>query len=258
VLVNSCDSTNFFAMDQNAFKLMEKFCECPQAKNLIKLQTIPLGVTVGDFSLPTTVSDGVRKRSLEDVFIYIPKSSTDKKKVTELAFELFNSIGLKNIIDIHVRANTLSMDLFAREVELQEQRLHKGYLQLLQNCQKKWRVDQEVIDTEKALQMLNDEDKLIAEDIACHTDTYRLQWINLYQPDYCKDHQEDLRSCSAKPEQLCHADKMQQMPEEQAEQIRLQRLCALFSKFSEHAKKLFTPKVKQICPKVLSGKRMEL
>jgi hypothetical protein len=259
MLVSSCNSSNFFALDYNAFKLMETFCKCPQAVDLINLETTVVRVIVGDFSITATdvfINDDTRK--IERKMINIPEQRTSEGRITGLAFEVFNCLGLNNAHNIISRAKTISMDLFAREMELQESGQTKGYVPLLQNCQKEWGVDQKRIDTKILHKDWNEEDELIQQEIQCHTDIYRLQWIKLYQDTYCNNNSEDLRSCKTKPHQLCDAEKLSRIDKKEKSKIVSQRFCALFPLFSEQAKKTLMELVQKTCPGVLLGKHFDL
>jgi hypothetical protein len=254
--VSFCYPTSFVAIGREAFKVMEHFCACPEAKNLISEQTVPVEVTVGNFSnAKTDFYIGLKSRDIEKAVIKIPKSETNENKVTGLAFEILNF--LTPIMPESILGAPVSMDRFARERELEDIRAtEKQFPQLLQNCQKEWGVDQKQIN--KLFQEINDQDSLIEQEIECHTDAYRRQWIKLYQKTYCKDHPEDLRSCKTTPQQLCNHDKLKQMPEEEMNKILIKRLCAFFPQFSERGKEPYSNVVQKFCPEILAKEHLEL
>jgi hypothetical protein len=251
-MLSPCNTSNFFTHDKNAFTLMETFCKCPMARDLINLVTTPLEVTVGDFS--TAQTDHVfYNKTLEMNLIKIPEQRTEEGRITGLAFEVFNVLGASNTSTLVFKGATMSMDLFAREAELQELRRTRGYGPLLQSCQKEWGISQKLIDRQTLYQDWNEEDHLIEQEIACHTDGYRLQWIKLHQNIYCKNHPEDLRSCETKPDQLCDKEN----PEEKARTI-LQRFCTLFPQLSERSQERHKALMKEVCPEMPYEQHVDL
>jgi hypothetical protein len=258
--VTACNNPNFFAMNDLSAQLMEQFCSCPDAKAIAALfaKNQLILVEVGAASFAST-----HNHYQEDFFgnlygtnslIQIPEQQSNASRIVDLAFEIFNTHGSKQFgTDLALaKKGELSMDQYARKLELQEISSVKGFPPLLQACLAKWGMDPQLIDYRQKQLSLKDEDLLNTQEIECHTDWYRKQWMERYKEAYCAKHPDDIRSCQTLPEQLCDYGQFQQMPPEENMPILINRLCTYFPKFSEEAKKIYEASVLKFCPDKLN------
>jgi hypothetical protein len=260
MIVSSCNNSNFFALDELSVQLMENFCACSEAKDVIAsfTQNVSVEVEVSNISRATTIRDYAKGLSgnlfLVKALIKIPEHPQYSSRIRDLAFEVFNTGNKTSEALILAQKGELSMDLYAQKKEIDEFKSTKIHVQLLQKCQNIWELDQSRINILKNYNNFEEADDLNAQEIECHTDTYRMEWIELYQEEYCTKYPEDSRSCQARIEQFCDYYKLYEMPKEERMQIIMKRLCALFSKFSSNAKKFYAFNVKKFCPKILESK----
>jgi hypothetical protein len=262
MLVPGCNR-NFLAMNDLSAQLMEQFCSCPEAKIAVDAftKTAPIEVEVGDISLAISIqrskSDAFGQFFLEKSMIKIPEHETNSTRLNDLAFEIFNTQQNEQYDNFCALAETgkIGMDLFALQTELDEfNSLKNGYVPLIQKCQAKWKLDSEAIEEMNHYNLVDEKDHLIIQEIECHTDMYRIQWIINFKERYCKEHPEDLRSCETQLEQLCDSYEMTAVDEE----ISTMRACTLFSEFSEKGKKLYEDIVKKYCEEKLQPSKIEL
>jgi uncharacterized protein YciW len=261
MIVPSCNNSNFFALNDLSVQLMEKFCACSEAKDVIAsfTQYVPVEVEVSNTSRATTFRHHA-KGLFGDLFlvralIKIPEHPENSSRIHDLAFEVYNTEDKTSEALILAQNGELSMDLYAQKTELSEFKSTKRHVQLLQNCQNIWELDQSRINIFQNYHNLEEADVLNAQEIECHTDTYRIEWIKFEQKKYCIKHPEDSRSCQARLDQFCDYYKLHEKPREERKEIIMKRLCALFSKFSSNAKELYESNVKKFCPEKLESKK---
>jgi hypothetical protein len=253
MLVPLCEAPKFTALNNDAVELMIQFCGCPTAKTLISSisEAIPIEVDVGNFPTASTLFnyDDVYKKT--DTKIEIPENQINDR-LSLLAYEIFNVKGneqQEKYIVGAAEAGEMNIDLYAQEKELLERNVTKNLVQLLQKCQTNWDIEESAIEKYQDLFKFDEKDYLIYQDVTCHTDRLRLEWIEYYQNKYCKKHPEDIGSCQRT--HLCDYHKLKQLPKEESRQYILARLCSVFSSFSQQAKQAFTPLVTKFCPEEL-------
>ena len=231
MLVSMCNSSNFLAMNEQSIYLMDKFCSCPVAKAVIDALAVPVEVEVGSKRIAVTFrqqENGIYAKAA----IKIPIKADNSTKINNLAYEIFNTQkdNQEDLLALVLKGE-IGMDHYALKKELHEANFIKKYVDLIQKCQEKWELDPEMLSGMREFVQLELEDQLMSQEAECHTDMYRLHWLDTFKGLYCQKHPNDFLSCKIKREELCDIYKLQEMPFEQRVDCRKKIMHSFFKIF---------------------------
>lgn len=250
-----CQLSNVFA-NQQAFALIENFCSCPEAKNILTQLQVPLYFQVGKFPYPArteTTSDNLYKPKKS--LITISKSDPEATQINNVSFELFNALAdatqKRQNFFLSAEKGEIGMDDYARTVEESEFNVLKKSGVLNENCHF-WGFKQKLsLSDRTVMKNLNAEEILWQQDLECHTDKIRLRWIDRFKTAYCQKRPEDHRSCETEKSQLCDRYEVNQLPEKQRSDFLDKRLCERFPSAPQKLQDLFSILIVDKCPEVL-------
>lgn len=218
--------SNVFA-SPDALSLVEKFCSCPAALKLFSSAVKPL------FIISTTQASASFAPAKGHAWIQIPKRELQTKdSLDSLAFEMFNAQNsLGDLIRRGIRSDDgkVGMDTYAIETQMEEHFRTRGIAQLKEQCAEVWDL---APDTRFQDPILD----LFEQEVNCHTDSYRQQWIDNHQTNYCAKHPEDKRSCEVNKEDLCDYLKVLELPEHDRSKLEKERFCKMFPHAHEKVK----------------------
>ncbi len=243
--------------DLSTYEAVEKFLSCPSALKFVQSDSVfkPLyvmpsntlfsprgGLTFGDdYSSPISSEISLPAKSLES-----------DEAVKNLAFEIFNLKTDKSFLLAKAEKGEVGMDEFARAIEIQESEDTKNFVQLREQCSEIW--DLPVDDLDYEFVNMDQETNLFAQEVQCHTDAIRKQWIDKFKKIYCAKHPDDTRSCTAKKKDLCNLQELYKDPNGQnTMEIVTERTCRLFPNASQSVKNYpkFRTIVEAFCPEAL-------
>jgi len=153
----------------------------------------------------------------------------------------------------------MAMDQFARLIEKHETAATHDHIKLLKQCGNHWSMSPE--ELKGYTQIENDliEVYLFLQEIVCHTDHYRKEWIRLYQNTYCANYPADDRSCKTNPADFCSIHVYKRMSgSEQGEFIK-NRTCKLFPHAHESVKNdpYYRGIVQDRCPEAMEKSKKQ-
>lgn len=233
--------------------LVNQFLSCPAAKTLIFSEAIfkPIFIQETKQNIAETLShvNTAHWKPLKMV-ISIP----ERNGVEDLIFEIFNTkidfINLQSRRIKEAKAGNLSMDQFARGIEIDELNHAHEHAALSSQCK--------MLDLPPSF--VNDhldqplEAMLFVEDLECHTDYYRADWIDQYQNAYCIKHPNDARSCTTQKSDLCDRNQLLALPQDEMGKVVKDRICKKFPQAHEDGKRLFQQFVEENCPLTKPGR----
>lgn len=246
---------NVFASPET-LSLVNQYLSCPAAKQLLSSNDIvkPLFIkATEDQNFAETASYYNKDYKPTRVEILIPKSHVKTKEgLGDLVFEIFNA-RTSYVSDQAARlkqaaSGSLSMDAFARNTEISELSHARDHAELRKKCANLKLPPDEVVDHLKDQPI---EVALFAQDVDCHTDIYRSDWIDLYQAAYCAQHPSDTRSCQTTKQALCNHNQMLAMPKQNREKAFKERICKMFPNAHQDVKnhREYRNFVEKTCPK---------
>lgn len=247
-IANYCQTNNVFPVDSMANLLIKSFCSCPSVEPILDSigSSTSIFVEIGDFPHHRI---GFDPQVENEATIEIPeKNLKNQEALSNLAFEIFNAKGLKQMQNIYQEAvkGDMCMEEFSRKIEAQEFLSKEGYDKLIKDCQHFFKIKPEPGKPDLDVQMWNHE-------INCHTDKIRSRWIQNNQKVYCQKHPEDLESCKIKQKDLCDFYKLHNMPFEKQKQIQRQRICEKLPKASSKIKEFYRDKpIENMCRQILN------
>jgi len=228
--------------------LVNQFLSCPAAKTLISSKAIfkPIFIQETKQNIAKTLYH-VNTDHWKPLKMVI--SIPERNGVEDLIFEIFNTkidfINSQSRRVKEAKAGNLSMDQFARGIEIDEFNHAHEHAALSSQCK--------MLDLPPSF--VNDhlkdqpiESALFMEDIECHTDVYRADWIDQYQNIYCIKHPDDARSCTTKKSDLCDRNQLLVLPQDKMEQVLKDRICKKFPQAHEDGKRMYRPFVEENCP----------
>jgi hypothetical protein len=251
-IVPVCGLSNVYAAS-NAVPLMQEFCACPAALDMLKQVNVPVGIQMsadlihGAMMIPSHTKD----HRLSGAAIGISSKFNDKAAVFRLAFEVSNAIQESQQLPFRqaVANGDVSMDDYARNIEVSEINSTRNTLALQLKCSKF--PGFEISGLAKELNALSEEEHLWHQDFRCHTDAYRLQWITQDQETYCRKHPEDIKSCKATVSDLCDMDALNHLPKIKFDELINKRICERYFTAPAYWQDLYRYRVEESCPEIL-------
>lgn len=241
--IPNCRTNNFFAANELAVELGEKFCKCSAARKI--LQNLPSNgftfLEVGDF---------IHSHSNQNR-IYIPnKEVKNGKALSSLAIGIFNVEKSKEFDELldHSAEGAIGMNELAIQMERIEHQSQISQNSLMEKCSEVWNIDSETATLYSTAAQLTHEESLWMQEVECHTDKIRERWIDSIQKEYCQIRPEDLESCMATKDQLCDLYQVVQMPQNEKMSFFSDRACKRITEASENIKELYQPVLKDVCP----------
>lgn len=244
--------------------LLDQFISCPAAKDLIFSNEVmkPLYIEPTKQAFAETVSLFNKDYKPTKLTISIPEQNLNTKEgLSDLFFEIFNAktrfVSEQAATLKAARAGDLSMDQFAKRYEENELKNVHEHSQLRQACRALNLPFDETTDLLKDKPL---EIALFAQDIDCHTDIYRGDWLLDYQKIYCAKHPEDIRSCIAKKSDLCDMDRVLRLPQDKKQRFLKNRICRMFPNANEVVKTYtqYQKFFEKSCPKSRAAGKQEL
>ena len=236
--------------------LTNEFFSCSVAKQLLSSDDIvkPLFIAATqNQNFAETQSFFDKNYKPTKMIILIPESHLRTEAgLGDLFFEIFNAktrfVAQQAYAMKEAASGNLSMDAFARNIEINELTNAHEHATLRKECKDLKFAADEVVDhlKDKPLEVA-----LFAQDTDCHTDIYRSDWIDSYQTAYCARHPNDTRSCKATKNVLCDLNQLLAMPEQKRNNIYKERICTMFSDAHQDVKNdsHYQNFVRQHCPK---------
>ncbi len=218
---------------------VEKFLTCPAALEFVQSDAVfkPLYITSSEaINSPRSELTYTKGASQKESEILLPvKSLKSDEAVKHLAFEIFNLKTNRATLLAKAEKGEMGIEEYARAFETQELEDTKAVIQLREQCSEIWNLPIDDLDYSRANMDL--EANLFAQEIQCHTDDLRRQWIDLFKKVYCSKHPEDLHSCTAKKEDLCNFQEVMKDPNSpKAKKIIIDRTCKLYPSASQSLK----------------------
>ncbi len=228
--------------------LVNQYLSCPAAKKLIFSAAIFKPIFIQESTQEfgyTDIAFNNANGKPREVVISIPKHN----EMENLIFEIFNA----KIDRIHsqsrtvkeAKAGNLSMDQFARSLEMDELSHTDEHAALSREC----RMFDLPYRANKEMQDQSVEMALFALDIECHTDTYRADWLANYRNIYCSKHPEDANSCTTKESDLCDRNQLVALQRDKYEKILKDRICMKYPQAHEDGRRLYRQFFEKNCPK---------
>ncbi len=231
--------------------LVAQFLSCSAASKWISSSEVekPLSIEATKQSFAETITDFDKTYKPKKIKILIPETHLHSNEgLADLVFEIFNAgteyVKLQGATIKKARAGDLSMDQFAKDTETNENRSNRARARLKQQCPEFQLAPSAFELSTEPLEIL-----LFTQDIDCHTDFYRSDWIDLYQKAYCDKHPEEDRSCKTKKSDLCDLDQVERMPQEKKQKIYANRICKLYPQAVESVKTRFQSLFQKHCSK---------
>jgi hypothetical protein len=174
-----------------------------------------------------------------------------------LAIEIFNA----HYSYLHPNLEMKNMDTYARRIEEIEYENTKPHFALIKQCGKTWRLSKKELEQYERAELAHSQPEFhfFHQEIACHTDYYRRQWIDDYQKIYCEKHPEDSRSCEAKKDDFCDLEVFRSLPIFEQDKIEMEKTCKAFPE--AHATVKTHPdilaSILENCPEVLGKEYCE-
>jgi hypothetical protein len=241
----------------DAFSLAERFFSCPAAAKRLDSEEFIKPILIDSQNIPGPKSDIDYDKSNYNpkrATILIPeKHLPSTKALTGLAFEIFNI--KKSAANLNKQANLgdMGMDSFAMQKEDEETRDAKEHFKLIKQCAKPWKLSPKEVEEYMGDYNVSLEVTRFRDEIMCHTDRYRQQWIDLFQKNYCKKHPSDSRSCETKKKDLCDHDQLISMSRSKQLDIAGKRACKMLPQADESVKKdpFIRGLLQEACPEAL-------
>lgn len=237
---------NFIAINCLATELGERFCKCPHANEILKLlpclTELNVGIEGPQVRIRSSNIDPLRAT------IDIPEYSFNSKEAIKgIAFEIFNvqnSVSLLNLVK-ESRLGQIGIDQYALGAEKIEYESLQSYYSLMKKCGKDWLLEEEdlkkISEQSDLFEEQTEEESLLLQEVTCHTDGTREDWIDQIQSHYCKLHPEDGRSCAVSKSDLCDF---------LTSPISNQATCARLSNAAETTKRFFRTQLCRVCPEI--------
>ena len=246
---------NVFASPET-LPLVNQYLSCTAAKQLLSSGDIvkPLFIkATKSQNFAETQSSFNKDYKPTRIEILIPESHLKTKDgLGDLIFEIFNA-KTSYVSDQAERLKAaasghLSMDAFAKSTEISELSSAHDHAELRKQCQNLRLPSDEVVDHLKDQPL---EVALFAQDVDCHMDIYRSDWIDQYQTAYCARHPSDTRSCQVRTSDLCDRNQILAMPKQKREKIYAERICKMFLNAHQDVKnhREYQNFVEKKCPK---------
>ena len=233
--------------------LVTQFFSCPAAQKLLDSDQIikPLFIRSTQYNSPycDIAYDAEWNPRMSTIGIPEWHLKTKRVAISDLMYELLNANASYSRLLKLAAKGEVELDLFAREYEQIEQAATRGRFQLNQECSKGWDLPALSIEADCPDQEIHQ----FNQEIWCHTDAIRRQWIDKFQKIYCEKNPKDERSCKTKRDELCDY----QLPESFGAGALAKRVCKLFP--SAHEKVRIDPEYRKIiashCPEKLLTSR---
>jgi hypothetical protein len=242
-----------------AYPLTERFFSCPQAAKLLDserfikpilidtTQNIAAAITLihwnSDYTTATAAKILIAEEDLQTT-----------QALKNLAFEIFNAQGTsKGFLYQQAILGNVGMDSYARQAEDREASGTQEHYELIKQCGNHWTISPEELEAASLEENEQPEIKLFVEEIYCHTDYYRREWVEKYQTIYCEKHPADNRSCETKKTDLCNLDTVRRMSFAEQTKFSRERICKLFPQAPDTVKNdpYFRAIILGKCPEVL-------
>jgi hypothetical protein len=239
--------------------LAERFFSCPAAAKLFNSERFIKPILIDCHNIMTattkiTLENDITPTSAE-IFIAEEDLQTTKS-LGSLAFEIFNAQIQNFSRGLHQQASlgNVGMDAYARQSEEYEFADTHEYFELIEQCGNQWSMS-----PQEQKEHTNDKNQplevdLFIQEISCHTDLYRQEWVKKYQKIYCEKHPADSRSCEkGKATDLCSLNTVKNMPDADRIEFVRSRICKLFPQAHDTVKN--DPDIRKIvqdrCPELL-------
>lgn len=235
--------------------LVNQYLSCAAAKKLLSSEKIQKPLYIETTKLQNfaeTQSFFDKNYKPTKMKILIPEGRGKTEKLGDLFFEVFNA-GTRYVeeqasIMKDAAGGKLSMDAFARKTEINELKNAHEHAELRLQCQSLKLPPDDVVDH---LMHKSIEVALFAQDADCHTDIYRMDWLDSYQKAYCLNSPNDKRSCKAVKKDLCDLNQVQGLSKHNRNKVYKEQICKLFPQAHKDVKtdSLYQNYVKKNCLK---------
>ncbi|HEV8053045.1 MAG TPA: hypothetical protein VGP47_11175 [Parachlamydiaceae bacterium] len=170
--------------------------------------------------------------------------------ITRLAFEISNVIEASKLTSFmrSTRNGDIGMDEYAAEIELSEINSKKNTYTAQLKCGKHADFEPSVLS--HAMNKLSFEEHLWYQDVECHTDIYRTQWVKEFQKNYCLKNPRDVKSCQTSLKDLCDIYALNKMSKVNHLNMIHKRICERFSTAPPYFQKQFDSIIEETCPEV--------
>jgi len=259
VSISSCSSTALVPIDTAANKLIEHFCKCPAARDLLaqKMGNLvhPLFLSVEDFPYAKTDFGYLETdlTELESATIVIPEHFSKDESLAKLTYELFNCMRDKfTRLNAKAKVGDVSMDRYAIDMEKVQLGHAKASDTVLSKCAGVWKENMAAHymhgDPNKPMDL---EVEAWTQDFMAHSDVHRATWIDQFQKKYCKLHPEDQRSCKMKKKDLVDFSAFNRLSITEQGKIMAKRICERFSVAPKKVQNENRRIAQANCPKVV-------
>lgn len=216
-----------------AYSLAERFFSCPHAAKLVQSKRFikPILIDIQNIPGAETRIHWESNFSPSAAQILIPEKYLQTTKVLRtLAYEIFNAQGNVQGTSLYQQASlgTLGIDSYARQSEEHELAKTQEHFELIKQCGNHWKMSPEELKTYTSYENQHPEMYLFIQEIACHTDFFRKEWVKKFQKIYCDKHPSDSHSCETKMTDLCNLDMLRTMPVAEKAAFLRERICKLF------------------------------
>jgi hypothetical protein len=242
-----------------ALPFIELFLSCPHAAKLLESERFIKPILIDIETIPRAQTQIYSENNFEKptgVKILIPEKHLQTTEALQrLAYEIFNAQRSPQRTSLYQEAalGNVDMDSYARKSEEDELAKTQEHFELIKQCWSPWKMSSQELKTYTSNENRHPEMHFFIQEVACHTDVFRKEWIQKFQEPYCKKHPADSRSCKTKKTDLYDDIRGKSMPDAEKKKFEIERICKLFPQ--AHLTIKNDPSIRKIiqdnCPKAL-------
>jgi hypothetical protein len=214
-----------------AYPLAECFFSCPTATKLLDSERFIKPLLIDSQNISGAKTRIIWKSDYTPISSKILIAEEDlvtSKSLRNLAFEIFNTQTTSTGLFQQARIGDVEMDSYARQIEEHERADTQEHFELIKQCGNHWTMSPEEQEKYTQDSFTVPETHFFIQEVSCHTDDYRQEWIRNFQKIYCEKHPADSRSCETNMTDLCNFDTVRNMPISERKEFIRERICKLF------------------------------